>query len=198
MIRFPLPDALLVVCVLLSPLGSALDRAAAAQDDPPPAVPSNILISPVLTQVFGEVLAVSPTLAGQCQRIGKARYVHVRVLPVLAASTVSRGTARTEMRRFSSGALLAAVSIPVPLTTSEYAELFGHEFEHILEQIDRVDLEALTLSGRGAARLADGAYETQRAHKVGLAIAEEYERPRPAAVTPLLQSRVPAVRSGRQ
>jgi predicted solute-binding protein len=26
----------------------------------------------------------------------------------------------------------------------EYADLFGHEFEHIVEQIDRVNLAALT------------------------------------------------------
>jgi hypothetical protein len=197
MLRLRLSAAILIVC-FLSPASTILDSAAAAQDDPPPAVPSNIQISPVLAQVFGEVLAVSPTLADQCQRIGSAKYVHVRVTPVMAASTTSRGTARTKMRRFSSGALLAAVEIPVPLTTSEYAEFFGHEFEHIVEQIDRVDLEALTARGGGATRLADGAYETRRAHRMGQTIADEYEHPRPAAVAPSLQTRVPSVVSGRQ
>ena len=66
-----------------------------------------------------------------------------------------------------------SVEIPVPLTTIEYAELFGHEFEHILEQIDRVDLEALTAARAGATRLADGAYETTRARKAGQTIADE-------------------------
>jgi hypothetical protein len=198
MLRLRLSAAMLIVCFFLSPASTILDGAAAAQDDPPPIVPSNIQVSPVLAQVFGEVLAVSPTLANQCQRIGGAKYVHVRVTPVMAASTVSRGSARTKMRRFSSGALLAAVEIPVPLTTSEYAEFFGHEFEHILEQIDRVDLEALTARGGGATRLADGAYETRRAHRMGQTIADEYDQPRPAPVTPSLRTRAPSVVSGRQ
>ena len=77
----------------------------------------------------------------------------------MAVSTTSRGTARTTMRRFSSRALLAYVTMPVPLTTHEYAELFGHEFEHIIEQIDRVDLDALARVRAGATRLPDGAYK---------------------------------------
>src|SRR4029453_16268756 len=101
-------------------------------------------------------LPAAPTLPHQCGRIGNARYVHVRVSAGMAASTTSRGTARTTMRRFSSGALLASVSIPVPLTTMEYAALFGQDFEHIMEQIDPVDLEAATLVRDGAPRLSDG------------------------------------------
>jgi hypothetical protein len=181
--------AVLIVCFLISPVGMILDMVVAAQDASSPVVPSNIQVSPVLARVFGEILAASPTFAEQCERIGSARYVHVRVSAGMAKSTTSRGTARTTMRRFSSGALLASVSIPVPLTTIEYAELFGHEFEHILEQIDHVDLEALTLVHDGATRLSDGAYETTRAHRVGLVIADESDHPRPTAVTSWLQSR---------
>ena len=160
-------------------------------------VPLNIQVSPVLARVFEEILAASPTFADQCERIGAATYVHVRVMPVMAGSTTSRGTARTTMRRFSSRALLASVTIPVPLTTNEYAEFFGHEFEHIIEQIDRVDLEALTRARAGASRLSDGAYETTRARRVGLTIADESEHPRPV-VTPSLQPQVPASVAGRQ
>ena len=119
------------------------------------------------------------------------------IMPVMAVSTTTRGTARTTMRRFSSRALLASVTIPVPLTTNEYAEFFGHEFEHIIEQIDRVDLEALTRARAGASRLSDGAYETTRARRVGLTIADESEHPRPV-VTPSLQPQVPASVAGRQ
>jgi hypothetical protein len=184
--------------VFLPSLSAIPDGVAAAEDDSAAVVPSNIHVSAVLAPVFGRVLAVSPTLADQCQRIGRAKYVRVRVTAVLAASTTSRGRARTTIRRFSSGALLAAVSIPVPLTTGEYAELFGHELEHIIEQIDRVNLEALALAGGDATRLSDGAYETARAHRVGLTIADEYEHPRPSAVTPALQTRARSAAAGRQ
>jgi hypothetical protein len=196
--------AMLVVCSLISPLAVVLDALAAAQDGSSPVVPPNIQVSAVLARVFGEILAASPTFADQCERIGNARYVHVRVSAGMAASTTSRGTARTTMRRFSSGALLASVSIPVPLTTMEYAELFGHEFEHIIEQIDHVDLEALTLVRDGATRLSDGAYETTRAHRVGLVIADEFDHPRPDGVGSSIQLRhgssapLPAAASGRQ
>ena len=105
-------------------------------------VVTNIQISAILVPVFDDVLAASPSFAAQCIRIAGAPYVRVIVNPVMSASTTSRGTARTTMRRFSSGLLLADVEMPVPLTATEYAELFGHEFEHILEQIDGVDLEA--------------------------------------------------------
>ena len=205
----------LIACFLLSPASMTLDAVAAAQDassahadsavkaapsSPAGAervVPLNIQVSPVLARVFEEILAASPTFADQCERIGAAKYVHVRVMPVMAVSTTTRGTARTTMRRFSSRALLASVTIPVPLTTNEYAEFFGHEFEHIIEQIDRVDLEALTRARAGASRLSDGAYETTRARRVGLTIADESEHPRPV-VTPSLQPQVPASVAGRQ
>jgi hypothetical protein len=210
-----LSGAALIACFLLSPAGVTLDAVAAAQDvsgahadssvaaaSTPPAaagrdVPLNIQVSPVLARVFQEILEVSPTFADQCERIRAAKYVHVRVMPVMGMSTTTRGTARTTMRRFSSRALLASVTIPVPLTTSEYAEFFGHEFEHIIEQIDRVDLEALTRAGAGASRLSDGAYETTRARRVGLTIADESDHPRPV-VTPPLQPQVTTSTNGRQ
>ena len=205
----------LIACFLLSPASMTLDAVAAAQDassaqadsavtaassSPAAAgrdVPLNIQVSPVLARVFEEILAASPTFADQCERIRAAKYVHVRVMPVMAASTTTRATARTTMRRFSSRALLASVTIPVPLTTTEYAEFFGHEFEHIIEQIDRVDLQALTRARAGASRLSDGAYETTRARRVGLTIADESDHPRPV-VTPSLQPQVPANVTGRQ
>ena len=210
-----LSGAVLIACFLLSPAGMTLDAAAAAQDASAhrlilPSrqrrphrqvqrrdVPLNIQVSPVLARVFEEILAASPTFADQCERIRAAKYVHVRVMPVAGMSTTTRGTARTTMRRFSSRALLASVTIPVPLTTNEYAEFFGHEFEHIIEQIDRVDLEALTRARAGASRLSDGAYETTRARRVGLTIADEFDRPR-MVVTPPLQPQVPTSTNGRQ
>ena len=168
-----LTGAVLIACFLLPPASMTLE-AAAAQDassahadsaatavasspaDASRVAPLNIQVSPVLagsSRRFWRRLLRSPISAsGSAPRL----YVHVRVMPVMAVSTTTRGTARTTMRRFSSRALLASVTIPVPLTTNEYAEFFGHEFEHIIEQIDRVDLEALTRARAGASRLPDG------------------------------------------
>ena len=88
------------------------------------------------------LLAASPGFAEQCARIADARYVRVTINPVMSSSTTSRGSARTSIRRFASGALLAVGRHAGPAHLIDYAELFGHEFEHIIEQIERVDLDA--------------------------------------------------------
>jgi len=157
-------------------------------------LPFNVQINPVLIPVVRELLAASPAFAAQCARIGEARYVRVTINPVMSSSTTSRGTARTAMRRFSGGALVAAVDMPVPLTLVEYAELFGHELEHILEQIDRVDLAALSETGQGASRLSDGAYETVRARRAGLLIADQIARPRALATVAVVAALPSAAR----
>jgi hypothetical protein len=75
------------------------------------------------------------------------------------------------MRRYSSGLLLAVVMIP---PHGDYAELVAHELEHVLEQMEGVNLAALARSGSGAVkRRPDGAYETARALNAGLAVAAE-------------------------
>jgi len=174
MTRFLTAFVLCLVLITLAapPLSAqqAADRAAV--------IPFNMQVNPVLVQVVTELLAASPAFAAQCAQIADARFVRITIQPVMSSSTTSRGSARTAMRRFSDGALVAVVDIPVPLTMGEYAELFGHELEHVLEQIDGVDLEAMTAARDGATRLSDGAYETVRARRAGLLIAGQIERPR--------------------
>jgi hypothetical protein len=174
----------------LSLLALVSATATAAPHAEPIAVTSNIRVAPVLAPVFDELVQSSATFREQCDRIARASYVRVIVSAVMAQSTISRGSARTTMRRYAAGALIATVEIPVPLTMGEYAEFFGHEFEHILEQIDRVNLEQQTTTG-AAQRLADGSFETRRARRVGQAIAIETERP--AAGRPASEHAVPPV-----
>jgi hypothetical protein len=186
MSRLHVSTVVVFVCVLFAGV-TTISAAGPAQQDAPRQPPPNIHVAQVLAHVFEDLLSVSPLFTAQCTRIVNARYVQVKVNPVMASSTTSRGTARTTLRRFSSGALLATVDMPVPLRAIEYAELFGHEFEHIIEQLDRVNLEALTLVRDGATRLSDGAYETTRARRVGQAIADEVEHFRPVAIDPSIQ-----------
>jgi hypothetical protein len=165
--------SLVLVILLATPL-SAQQVA-----DPGVMIPLNMHVNPVLVQIVTALLASSPAFAAQCAQIADARFVRITINPVMSSSTTSRGSARTAMRRFTAGALVAVVDMPVPLTMGEYAELFGHELEHVIEQIDGVDLQAMTDAHEGASRLADGAYETVRARRAGLLIAEQIERPRP-------------------
>jgi hypothetical protein len=132
----------------------------------------NIQVGDFFKSVVVNVLAASPTFSRQCERIAALPMVRVSI-GALPKEEQSCCRARTTIRRYSSGALIAWVEIPSLGTALEYAELLGHEFEHILEQIDLVDLEAQADQGAGATRVEDGAYETDRAQRAGEAVAKE-------------------------
>jgi hypothetical protein len=54
------------------------------------------------------------------------------------------------------------------------AELMAHEFEHIVEQLDGVDLPVrAAVPGSGVRACSDGSYETIRAARIGRLVADE-------------------------
>ena len=77
-----------------------------------------------------------------------------------------------------SGVLRRAIVEVRSLDNIELVETVGHEFEHILEQLDRVDLGRFARgpgrSGHGVQRKWKSQYETERARQVGSAVAVEY------------------------
>jgi hypothetical protein len=135
------------------------------------ALPSSIQVDAMLESVVNDLLASSPTLARQCERIEAAGNVRVSIR-ALPKGDESCCRARTTIRRFASGAIIAWIEIPTLRRWLEHAELFGHEFEHVLEQMDMVDL-AGPLDQGGGSRLWDGAYETARARRAGETVALE-------------------------
>jgi hypothetical protein len=79
--------------------------------------------------------------------------------------------ARTRIVRTADGRLEAIVQLS-PL--DNVAELIAHELEHIIEQLDGVDLEAqASLSGTGVRTCGDGSFETIRAARVGTTVARQ-------------------------
>jgi hypothetical protein len=136
-------------------------------------LPSSIQVDRTIGSLADDLLELSPTFARQCERIeaGDMVYISIRALPKGEESCCR---ARTTIRRYASGAIVAWIEIPTPRRWLEYAELFGHEFEHVLEQMDLVDLTGPKDRG-GGARLIDGSYETARARRVGEAVAQEAE-----------------------
>jgi hypothetical protein len=112
------------------------------------------------------LLHQSPTFQQQCLRIAAAVVlrVRVRVTPV-----ISGGRAQTTIQRHETGALRAEVIV---LFGGDYVELLAHEFEHILEQLDRVSLTEQVLAKR-AWITASGAFETERALAVGARARQE-------------------------
>jgi hypothetical protein len=136
------------------------------------AAPVNLLVDDMLQPLVAEMYAQSPTFREQCRRIAAARYLRVFVRPVFAR-TVTTARARATISRFSEGAIIATVFLPTPLRHEDALELIAHELEHVIEQIDRVDLARLADTGAGASRLADGAFETERARRAGRTVAAE-------------------------
>jgi hypothetical protein len=160
-----LARGLLLVCV--STGMASIDRAVmAAPRETGARIPDNIVVSENVRDDFAIFLEKSPTLQRQCERINAAR--HVRVVVRLARRTMDGpGQARTTFRRYRSGGIIADVDVPFG---ERFVELLAHELEHVLEQIDGVDLRAMAAGGApGVTELREGIYETERARAAGRA-----------------------------
>jgi hypothetical protein len=137
--------------------------------------PSNIRAG-MLQQEFTELLQRSATFRRQCARIAASRALRVtlRVGKVLDAGA----RAQTIINRYEAGGIRAEVTLRF---SEDYLELLAHEFEHIIEQMDRVSLDDEVAKGR-AWKTPGGAFETRRAFDAGLRAREEYEALPPEAV----------------
>jgi hypothetical protein len=136
-------------------------------------LPPNIRADRSLVSIIEHALAQSPTIRHQCQTI--AAVPHVRVDVHLRIGRLPSG-ARAEGRiaRYELGAITAEIFIPVCV---DQMEMLAHELEHVIEQIDHVDLARLSqVRGSGVSRLSDGAFETTRAQAAGRAAAQELAR----------------------
>jgi len=115
------------------------------------------------------MLRLSPTFRRQCQRLAAA----TNVIVVVRLEELQRRpsfNARTAFARHGHDERIA-VEVFLQLSANA-AELIAHEIEHILEQLDGVDLEAQLGSGN-VWRREDGAFETRRATEVGRRVARE-------------------------
>lgn len=158
----------------------------AAENRPVP----NIAVEPLLQAVAADARTRSATIRRQWDTIARTDRVHVAIL-VARGPLDSMTRARTTMRRYSSGLLLAIVEIP---PADDYVELLAHELEHVIEQIEGVNLSELARRGPEAVRRETGTFETKRAQKAGLTAATEADaaeaadaiamRPRPARSRP--------------
>jgi hypothetical protein len=131
----------------------------------------NIVISPVYEPVVELMLARSATFRRQYARVaGTPRLsVIIRSQPV----TGSLLPGLTNIRRGEHGRVEAVVTI---VACGRAAELIAHEIEHIIEQLDGVDLRLKSrLRASGVHRTHDMAevFETMRAVAIGRRVADE-------------------------
>jgi hypothetical protein len=139
-------------------------------------LPPNLTIPDVYRSYVNSMLRLSPTFRRQCLRIANALGLTV-VLRQFLARSPERMRARTSLKTVPDGRRYATVEIEA---LHDPVELIAHEIEHVIEWLDGVDLRArAALPGTGV-HLCDGgngAFETIRATRAGLAVAEEVRRP---------------------
>ena len=133
----------------------------------PPALaqPLNIQVEPLLQPLVEKLLRQSPTVRRQWQAIGASRLVRVSLISSALLRESWTARARTAVSRYPQGAVRAVVELP---SAVDLTELLPHELEHVLEQVEGLDLPALAKDGSSGVReLSRGVYETDRARKAG-------------------------------
>jgi hypothetical protein len=121
------------------------------------------------------MLLDSPTFRRQCLRIAGERHltIHLVIAPPASRSNVR---ALTTITRQPDGRQSARIVIA---PRHDVVELVAHEFEHIIEQLDGVDLAARAPRPQGGVRMqseSSGVFETVRATRIGQRVSAEVRR----------------------
>jgi hypothetical protein len=160
--------------LLLAPSPLVADAASnavrmTACDAASPQLPASVRLQDGLEPLIEWTLRHSPTFRKQCRALSASnRQLAVKV-SVHVRPVGSTKRARTAIRTLPSRGLFAEIEI---YPSTDMPELLGHEFEHVLEQLEGVDLERASHDGV-AQRLADGAFETARALEAGRRVSGE-------------------------
>jgi hypothetical protein len=136
------------------------------------AIPSNLQFGPAYRALVESMLHRSSTFRRQCARIAAEPQLTVRLQPA-AAFWTHGARAMTKFVRQRDGRILADVYLT---ERDDHVELIAHEFEHVIEQLDEIDLPSKALvhdSGVFQTGSEGGMFETVRASRVGLIVARE-------------------------
>ena len=120
----------------------------------------------------------SPTFRRQMSRLSQEPDIDTR-LTIWSAAPSGNTRAETVLRRVRGGLRMATIRIKLPNDEETIVELIAHELEHIVEQLDGVNLQLSVNrygTGRGIRGVPGGRLETERAQRVGFAVRAEYLR----------------------
>jgi hypothetical protein len=150
---------------------SAAGRSNRPERDPSRALTArNVQVSPELAPCVGMMLQRSVTFRALYDALARREQLIVGVSLDLGQPPRTR-RAETQIRRFSSGLRVAAVTV---YGVRDLVELIAHELEHVREQMEGVNLTLQAVThGPGVTRLGNGAFETTRAVDVGRTVANE-------------------------
>jgi hypothetical protein len=135
-------------------------------------IPSNLNVSSMYREVVETMLRQSPMFRRQMLRIAGSPQlvVYLKMTAPLWPSNV-RAATRVERTRY--GLLEATIEI-APLQSD--VELIAHELEHVIEQLDDVDLPAKAGRPNSGVHATTGGgvlFETIRATRIGQQVARE-------------------------
>lgn len=131
-------------------------------------LPENIDAPQAILVTMREMWAASPTFRRQCTRIARAREGRVfmqirtqRSVEFQAVSQIQRKGAKWS----------AHVEVFID---AKIVEMIAHEFEHIIEHLDAVDLARLAEQGLDGVVHGSSHFETARAVAAGKRVAKEF------------------------
>jgi hypothetical protein len=137
---------------------------------------TNVDVPPDLAPMVEEIYRRSPTFKAQCALIGGAERLHVSI----QLDTTTRSSCRAFTVITRRGRMIRA-EVHLPPSGVLFGELIGHEFEHILEQLEGLHLPELAqLRGSGVHEVERNLFETERAERTGRVVAEEVRSARAA------------------
>jgi Tol biopolymer transport system component len=126
--------------------------------------------APVLKSVFVQMWRSSPTFRRQCQKLAAADHLQVKVFLNERLPTAAASAHAWTVLKHRQGQLVSALVYVRPF--EDTVQLVAHEVEHIIEQLDRVDLLAQQRGGN-VWQLDNQAFETRRAVAAGRRVAWE-------------------------
>lgn len=155
-------------------------RAIAQPSDELPAVaagsargglPPNIRVPREIRQRIETMLERSATFRDQCRRLADAPWLHVLVRQMVDFEPRSI-RAHSTIQRPQPQLVLAIVD---RAASADPAMWLSHEFEHLIEQIDGIDLTKLVDDPLQAWQVRTGMFETNRAIRAGEAVFDEVQ-----------------------
>ena len=149
------------------------------EHDRSPSGPLAVMQVPdVLRPLLHRMWRTSPTFRRQCARLADASVTLTVHVGLPGGRNNSRGLSRIDIRN---GIVHEAKVYLMPMLPRA-DQLLAHEIEHVLEQIDGVDLRTLASNRVQGVRAHDDAsegrevYETSRAVAIGLLVGREVDR----------------------
>jgi hypothetical protein len=139
------------------------------------AAPPNLIVPDTHRRLIESMLRQSPTFRRQCVRLAADPTLTVR-LSLITPSWSDSVRATTRLTRRRDGQMVALIQIS---PTESQVELIAHEFEHVIEQLDGVDLRAHAHRPGSGVRMLPGTpdvFETTRAIRVGQKVTLEVGR----------------------